>query len=85
MVALLDVLVSPAHDLSLARALKSPLFGVPDDDLVELALRHASCVNPAARRQPGLICCKRRALAAPALRGLGAMIQYKGWVDAAAP
>ncbi|APW38390.1 DNA helicase UvrD [Rhodoferax koreense] len=37
-VALLDALVSPAHDLSLARALKSPLFGVPDDALVELAL-----------------------------------------------
>ena len=38
-VALLDVLVSPRHDLSLARVLKSPLFGVHDDDLVHLALR----------------------------------------------
>jgi ATP-dependent helicase/nuclease subunit A len=28
-VALLDVLVSPQHDLSLARVLKSPLFGLP--------------------------------------------------------
>jgi ATP-dependent helicase/nuclease subunit A len=37
-VALLDALVSPAHDLSLAQALKSPLFGVSDDDLVSLAL-----------------------------------------------
>ena len=37
-VALLDALVSPAHDLSLARALKSPLFGLGDEDLVELAL-----------------------------------------------
>ena len=37
-VALLDVLVSPTHDLSLARALKSPLFGLTDDDLVALAL-----------------------------------------------
>ena len=45
MVALVDVLVSPAHDLSLARALKSPLFGVGDDDLVQLALRQ--------RAQPG--------------------------------
>jgi ATP-dependent helicase/nuclease subunit A len=36
-VALLDALVSPAHDLSLARALKSPLFGLGDDDLVALA------------------------------------------------
>ncbi|OYT93030.1 MAG: DNA helicase UvrD [Burkholderiales bacterium PBB3] len=37
-VALLDVLVSATHDLSLARALKSPLFSVQDDDLVALAL-----------------------------------------------
>ncbi len=38
MIALLDVLVSPGHDLSLARALKSPLFGLSDADLVQLAL-----------------------------------------------
>jgi ATP-dependent helicase/nuclease subunit A len=37
-VALLDALVSTTHDLSLARALKSPLFGVDDDALVALAL-----------------------------------------------
>jgi ATP-dependent helicase/nuclease subunit A len=37
-VALLDVLVSHRHDLSLARALKSPLFSVSDDDLVQLVL-----------------------------------------------
>lgn len=40
LVALLDVLVSPAHDLSLARALKSPLFSVGDEGLVQLAVRH---------------------------------------------
>ncbi|MGJ7578608.1 UvrD-helicase domain-containing protein [Variovorax sp. RHLX14] len=38
MVALVDALVSPGHDLSLARALKSPLFGIDDDALVRLAL-----------------------------------------------
>ena len=38
-VALLDALVSPRHDLSLARALKSPLFSVGDADLVQLVLR----------------------------------------------
>ena len=38
LVALLDVLASPAHDLSLAHALKSPVFGASDDDLVTLAL-----------------------------------------------
>jgi ATP-dependent helicase/nuclease subunit A len=36
-VALLDVLVSPQHNLSLARALKSPLFRWSDADLVALA------------------------------------------------
>lgn len=38
LVALLDALVSPTHDLSLAQALVSPLFGVGDAALVELAL-----------------------------------------------
>ncbi|OYU45890.1 MAG: DNA helicase UvrD [Burkholderiales bacterium PBB4] len=37
-VALIDVLVSPLHNLSLARALKSPLFAAQDEDLVALAL-----------------------------------------------
>jgi ATP-dependent helicase/nuclease subunit A len=37
LVALLDVLCSPGHDLSLARALKSPLFGASDADLLGLA------------------------------------------------
>ncbi|SDX48203.1 ATP-dependent helicase/nuclease subunit A [Variovorax sp. YR634] len=38
-VALIDALVSPAHDLSLARALKSPVFVIDDEALVQLALR----------------------------------------------
>lgn len=37
LVALLDVLVSPTHDLSLARVLKSPVFGLGDPALVQLA------------------------------------------------
>jgi ATP-dependent helicase/nuclease subunit A len=45
-VALLDALVSPGHDLSLARALKSPLFGIGDAALVQLAL--AKRANPVA-------------------------------------
>lgn len=39
LVALLDVLVSPSHNLSLARVLKSPLVGASDDELAALALR----------------------------------------------
>jgi ATP-dependent helicase/nuclease subunit A len=47
-IALLDVLASPTHDLSLAHVLKSPLFGVTDDDLVEIALafKSAKSSNP---------------------------------------
>lgn len=37
LLALLDALASPSHDLSLAQALKSPLFEAVDDDLVVLA------------------------------------------------
>jgi ATP-dependent helicase/nuclease subunit A len=38
LVALLDVLASPTHDLALAQVLKSPLFGADDDDLIALAV-----------------------------------------------
>ena len=41
LIALLDVLASPGHDLSLAQALKSPLFGASDDELLALS-RHAA-------------------------------------------
>lgn len=39
LLAVLDVLASPGQDLSLARALKSPLFGAADDELLALAER----------------------------------------------
>jgi len=41
LVALLDVLVSTTHRLSLAQALRSPLFGASDADLIALA-QHAT-------------------------------------------
>ena len=37
LIALLDALVSPAHRLSLARALRSPAFGASDADLLAIA------------------------------------------------
>jgi len=37
LIAVLDAVVSPAHRLSLARALRSPLFGASDDDLLVLS------------------------------------------------
>ncbi len=37
LIAVLDAIVSPAHKLSLARALRSPLFGASDGDLLALS------------------------------------------------
>ena len=37
LIAVLDAIVSSAHHLSLARALRSPLFGASDDDLLDLS------------------------------------------------
>ena len=39
LVCVLDALVSPRHRRSLAQALRSPLFGASDDDLIALATR----------------------------------------------
>ncbi len=56
LVALLDVLASPGHALSLARALKSPVFGCGDDDLVQLASAVAAArgaaESPSRRADP---------------------------------
>ncbi len=50
LLAVLDVLASPGHDLSLARALRSPIFGASDDDLLMLsqAARARGCSWSAA-------------------------------------
>ena len=50
LLALVDALVSPGHDLSLAQALKSPVFGVGDADLVALA-RYVRAQRDAASAQ----------------------------------
>ena len=50
LLALVDALVSPGHDLSLAQALKSPVFGVDDAALVALA-RHVRAQRDAASVQ----------------------------------
>jgi ATP-dependent helicase/nuclease subunit A len=45
LLALLDALVLSSHELSLARALKSPVFGASDDDLVALAVAARDAVD----------------------------------------
>jgi ATP-dependent helicase/nuclease subunit A len=79
-VALLDVLVSPRHDLSLARALRSPLFCLADSSLVELALLQRE------HSLPWLDLLQKEELLAHELRGLAAVFtRWKGWVDSLPP
>lgn len=79
-VALLDALVSPAHDLSLARALKSPLFGVDDADLVQLALHQREL------KLPWFEVLQKTELLTPSLQGLGPVLtRWQGWLAALPP
>ena len=81
-VALLDVLVSPAHDLSLARALKSPLFGVGDEGLIELA----QLVRAQENRLTWFDLLQKEELITPELKGVGVtLMHYKSWLDTLPP
>jgi ATP-dependent helicase/nuclease subunit A len=80
LVALFDALCSPRHDLSLARALRSPLFALDDSALVTLALMQRE--NPI----PWFDLLQKTELLATDLIGLGAVLmRWKGWVDAWPP
>jgi ATP-dependent helicase/nuclease subunit A len=79
-VALLDVLVSPQHDLSLARALRSPLFGVLDTSLVQLALLQREW------KAPWYELLQKTELLATEMQGLAAILtRWKGWLDGLPP
>ncbi|MCH1990953.1 DNA helicase UvrD, partial [Achromobacter xylosoxidans] len=92
-VALLDALVSPGHDLSLARALRSPLFGVGDDLLVrvaearraaerERAAVHAADAAAAAAVPGWLALLSEGALLDAEVPGLSADLRrYRQWVE----
>jgi ATP-dependent helicase/nuclease subunit A len=74
LVALLDALVSPDHDLSLARALRSPLFSLADEALIEIALRQR------AQKLPWFDLLQQEGWS-PALQGVGARLQrWQQWV-----
>ncbi len=80
-VALFDVLVSPEHDLSLARVLKSPLFGIDDAALVHLALQQQQAQGGSWL---GLLLASEQPV--PALQGLGPILaQWRQWVDELPP
>ena len=79
LVALLDALVSPAHDLSLARALKSPLFSLSDAALVEIALRQR------AQRQPWFELLQQEGWSSE-LEGVGLrLLRWQQWVASLPP
>ena len=84
MVALLDVLVSPAHDLSLARALKSPLFGASDDDLTALALLRREEAHP-GRPWLALLLAEGDHLPPTLQAAATALAQYTTWVHSLPP
>ena len=63
LVALLDVLASPRHDLSLAQVLKSALFGIDDADLLRLA--RAAAAEHDWRWWPALMADRSAALQWP--------------------
>lgn len=80
LLALIDVLVSPGHDLSLARVLKSPVFGLKDDALVSLAHLQRQCnANGAPASWWDLL--QKEEQETQILRGLGAILsRWSGWV-----
>ncbi|MES2412765.1 MAG: UvrD-helicase domain-containing protein [Pseudomonadota bacterium] len=79
-VALVDVLVSTQHDLSLARALRSPLFGLGDDALVQIVLARGDA------KTSWFELLQTQCPHGPAFEGLARrLLKYKGWVDSLPP
>jgi ATP-dependent helicase/nuclease subunit A len=86
-VALLDVLVSNRHDLSLARALKSPLFSVSDDDLVQLVLRIRAMPLQESGARPSWFDALQTVMdLPPTLAAIGpTLLRWKAWLDSMPP
>ncbi|MFC5497483.1 UvrD-helicase domain-containing protein [Caenimonas terrae] len=83
--ALLDALVSPTHDLSLARALKSPLFGITDDELVQLALLARTAADE-GRPRPWFELLQDPRLGVPALGDASVkLLRWKALLDRLPP
>jgi ATP-dependent helicase/nuclease subunit A len=83
--ALLDVLVSPGHDLSLARALRSPLFDAGDDDLVLLAQRARAAAGEGPPRAWFELLQQGEDLPAPLPDIAQRLRRWQRWVQALPP
>lgn len=84
LLALLDVLASPGHDLSLARALRSPLFGVDEADLLTLAEAAGTAQwlgQATAERRSWWAALQGLAAPSPALARAQALL--RGWAEQA--
>jgi len=86
-VALLDVLVSPGHDLSLARALRSPLFGLGDADLVQIALARQRLVEAGQGDQHWLAVLQHpdAGLPPPVAATAPVLLRWQRWVNRLPP
>ena len=79
-VAMLDALVSPQHDLSLARALRSPLFSLSDEAMVQIVLAQGDS------KLSWFDVLQKTEHLTSELIGLSAIfIRYKGWIDSLPP
>jgi ATP-dependent helicase/nuclease subunit A len=83
--ALLDVLVSPGHDLSLARALRSPLFDCGDEALAALALRARAAAAAGAPRSWFELLAQGEDLPAPLPEAGERLRRWQRWVQALPP
>ena len=85
-VALLDVLVSTSHDLSLVRVLKSPLFGVTDDELVAIFLEQKSANKKSEIIFSWFDLLQNSEQLSEQIRRLGTKLSlWKSWVDSVPP
>ena len=79
--ALVDALVSPGHDLALARALKSPLFGLGDADLAALALAARAAADGLGGRPAWLDVLSNVELSTQDAKALAAdLARYREWL-----
>jgi ATP-dependent helicase/nuclease subunit A len=87
LVALVDVLCSPRHDLSLARVLRSPLFGVDSAALVPLAraARRTGGSWLALLQQPALVPELGEPAAAPLADAGQVLARWQGWLGQLPP
>lgn len=80
---LVDALVSPGHNLSLARALKSPLFGLEDEDLTCIAMAARTDIHKGRNWLDLLRHVELESADAQALHTT--LLQYQQWLNTRPP